>query len=57
MTQAELAERIGIILQTVPAIATDRSTPSREMACRIARMSGVPLDAAFAYPEDEAVES
>jgi DNA-binding XRE family transcriptional regulator len=57
MTQAEPAERIGIIRQTVPAIAADRSTPSREMAGRIARMSGVRRDAAFAYPEDEAAES
>jgi putative transcriptional regulator len=53
MTQAELAERIGVTRQTVIAIEGGRYSPSLEMAFRIARVFGVPLDAAFAYPEDE----
>ena len=53
MTQAELAERIGVTRQTVIAIEGGRYSPSLEMAFRIARVFGVPLDSAFGYPEDE----
>ena len=53
MTQADLAERIGVTRQTVIAIEQGRYSPSLEMAFQIARVFGVGLDAVFSYePED-----
>jgi putative transcriptional regulator len=51
LTQAELAERIGVTRQTVIAIEQGRYSPSLEMAFRIARVFGVPLDDVFQYPD------
>ena len=53
MTQAELADRIGVTRQTVIAIEQGRYSPSLEMAFRIARVFGTPLDGVFQYPDDE----
>ena len=53
MTQAELAERIGVTRQTVIAIEQGRYSPSLEMAFQIARVFGVPLDDVFQYPTTE----
>ena len=53
MTQAELAERIGVTRQTIIAIEQGRYSPSLEMAFRIARAFGVPLDEVFGYREAE----
>jgi putative transcriptional regulator len=50
MTQAELAERIGVTRQTIIAIEQGRYSPSLEMAFQIARAFGVPLDEVFQYP-------
>ncbi len=57
MTQAELAERIGVTRQTVIAIEQGRYSPSLELAFQIARTFGVPLDDVFQYPGDEGVDS
>jgi putative transcriptional regulator len=54
MTQAELAERIGVTRQTVIAIEQGRYSPSLEMAFRIARVFGARLDDVFQYPEEAA---
>jgi putative transcriptional regulator len=51
MTQAELADRIGVTRQTVIAIEQGRYSPSLEMAFQIARVFQVPLDDVFGYPE------
>jgi putative transcriptional regulator len=51
MTQAELAERIGVTRQTVIAIEQGRYSPSLEIAFRIAKVFGVPLDDVFQYPD------
>lgn len=51
MTQAELAERIGVTRQTIIAIEQGRYSPSLEMAFQIARAFNVPLDEVFQYPE------
>lgn len=51
MTQAELAERIGVTRQTVIAIEQGRYSPSLELAFRIARVFNVPLDVVFQYPD------
>jgi putative transcriptional regulator len=52
MTQAELADRVDVTRQTIIAIEQGRYSPSLEMAFRIARVFGVPLDAVFQYPEE-----
>jgi putative transcriptional regulator len=51
MTQAELAERIGVTRQTVIAIEQGRYSPTLEMAFRIAHVFKVPLDDVFQYPD------
>jgi len=51
MTQAQLAERIGVTRQTVIAIEQGRYSPTLEMAFQIARVFGVSLEDAFQYPE------
>ncbi len=51
MTQADLAERIGVTRQTLIAIEQGRYSPSLEMAFRIARVLGVRIDDVFQYPD------
>jgi putative transcriptional regulator len=53
MTQAELADRVGVTRQTIIAIEQGRYSPSLEMGFRIARVFGVPLDQVFHYPGEE----
>ncbi|UGT44480.1 helix-turn-helix transcriptional regulator [Nocardia yamanashiensis] len=53
MTQAELADRLGVTRQTVNAIEQGKYSPSLEMAFQIARVFRVPLDDVFEYPEVE----
>ncbi|MGH2482968.1 MAG: helix-turn-helix transcriptional regulator [Candidatus Limnocylindria bacterium] len=50
MTQADLADRVGVTRQTVIAIEQGRYSPSLEMAFRIAGVFGVSLDQVFQYP-------
>jgi putative transcriptional regulator len=49
MTQAELAERIGMTRQTVAAIEAGKYSPSLEAAFRIAEVFGVPLEQVFQW--------
>ncbi|MDJ0792388.1 MAG: helix-turn-helix transcriptional regulator [Acidimicrobiia bacterium] len=51
MTQAELAERIGVTRQTVIAIEQGKYSPSLEVAFKIARVFDVPLEQVFQYPD------
>ncbi|MFB9533433.1 helix-turn-helix transcriptional regulator [Nonomuraea roseola] len=53
MTQADLAERIGVTRQTIIAIEQGRYSPSLEMAFQIARVFQVPLDDVFQYPDTQ----
>ena len=53
LTQAELAERIGVTRQTVIAIEQGRYSPSLELAFQIAHVLKVPLDDVFQYPDSE----
>jgi putative transcriptional regulator len=53
MTQAELAERVGVTRQTVIAIEQGRYSPSLEMAFQIAHVLSVPLEDVFQYPNRE----
>ena len=50
MTQAEVAEQVGVTRQTIIAIEQCRYSPSLEMAFQIAGAFGVPLDDVFQYP-------
>lgn len=49
MTQQQLAEKVGVTRQTVIAIEGDKYSPSLEVAFRIARAFGVPLEEVFHY--------
>jgi len=51
MTQADLADRVGLTRQTIIAIEQGRYSPSLEVAFKIARVFGVPLEQVFGYPE------
>ncbi|MER6174310.1 helix-turn-helix transcriptional regulator [Streptosporangium sp. NPDC001681] len=53
MTQAELADCIGVTRQTVIAIEQARYSPSLEMAFQIARVFDVSLDDVFQYADSE----
>jgi putative transcriptional regulator len=54
MTQAQLAERIGVTRQTVIAIEQGRYSPSLETAFQIAKAFDVPLDEVFQYNAPDA---
>jgi putative transcriptional regulator len=49
ITQAGLAERIGVTRQTIIAIEQGRYSPSLEVAFQIAHVFDVPLDDVFQY--------
>jgi putative transcriptional regulator len=49
MTQADLAERVGVTRQTVIAMEQGRYSPSLEVAFRVAIALGVRLDEVFTY--------
>ena len=51
LTQAELAERIGVTRQTVIAIEQGKYSPTLEMAFQIARVFGISIDDVFHYPD------
>ncbi|NBC29142.1 MAG: helix-turn-helix domain-containing protein [Spirochaetes bacterium] len=53
MTQAELADRVGVTRQTIIAIEQGKYSPSLEMAFKIARVFHVPLDRVFQYRPEE----
>ena len=52
MTQAELADQVGMTRQTIIAIEQGRYSPSLEVAFKIARVFGVALDDVFHYPSE-----
>ena len=49
MTQAALANSVGVTRQTIIAIEQGRYSPSLEVAFQIAHVFGVPLDDVFHY--------
>ncbi len=56
MTQADLADRIGVTRQTVNAIEQGKYSPSLEVAFQIAQVFGMGLDDVFQYgpnPHDQ----
>jgi putative transcriptional regulator len=54
MTQAALAEKVGVTRQTIVAIEQGRYSPSLEVAFRIAHAFGVPLEDVFQWSPPEA---
>ncbi len=53
MTQAELADRVGVTRQTIIAIEQGKYSPTLEMAFQVARVFRVPLDEVFQYPDEQ----
>ena len=53
MTQADLADRIGVTRQTIIAIEQGKYSPSLEMAFQIAQAFNVRLDEVFQYPDEQ----
>ena len=51
MSQQELASRVGVTRQTIISIERGRYKPSIELALRLARIFGVPVDAIFELEE------
>ncbi len=49
MTQQALAERVGVTRQTIMAIEKGKYSPSLEVAFKIARVFGKPLEEVFQY--------
>ncbi|MGF1665098.1 MAG: helix-turn-helix transcriptional regulator [Acidimicrobiia bacterium] len=52
MTQAQLADKLGVTRQTIIAIEQGKYSPSLEVAFKMARVFGVPLEEVFQYPEE-----
>lgn len=51
MTQQELADRVGVTRQTIISIEGDKYAPSLELAFKLARAFGKPLEEVFQYEE------
>ncbi len=53
MSQAALAEKIGVTRQTVMAIEAAKYSPSLELAFKIAAVFGKELGEVFEYPQGQ----
>ena len=51
MTQEELAKRAGCTRQTIIALEQNKYVPSIELAFRVAKAFGVPLEEVFQYED------
>lgn len=49
MTQAELAEKVGVTRQTINAIEAAKYSPSLELAFKIAAVFNKPLEEVFQF--------
>lgn len=49
MTQADLAEKVGVTRQTIIAIEQSKYSPTLEMAFQIARALDAPLETVFQF--------
>ncbi|WP_395078470.1 helix-turn-helix transcriptional regulator [Gracilimonas sp.] len=49
MTQAELADKVGVTRQTINAIEAAKYSPSLELAFKIAKVFDKPLEEVFQY--------
>jgi putative transcriptional regulator len=57
MTQEQLAKKVGVTRQTIIAMEGEKYSPSLELAFRIARVFGVPLEEVFYYASEDETES
>ena len=55
MTQEELANHVGCTRQTIIALEQNKYVPSIELAFRVARAFGVPLEEVFQYEDSQGV--
>lgn len=53
LSQADLAERIGVSRQTINSIETGRYVPSAVLALKLARVFQKPVEAVFALEETD----
>jgi len=53
MTQAELAEKIGVSRQTINAMESNKYVPSTLLALKIAKLFGVSVEAIFTLEETD----
>jgi putative transcriptional regulator len=51
MTQADLAQRVGVTRQTIIALEAGKYSPSLTLAFKLARTFGVTIEELFQYPE------
>ncbi|MBK7162158.1 MAG: helix-turn-helix transcriptional regulator [Sphingomonadales bacterium] len=52
MTQGDLGDKVGVTRQTIAAIEQGKYSPSLEVAFRIARVFGKPLEDVFHWAEE-----
>ena len=52
MTQGDLGDKVGVTRQTIAAIEQGKYSPSLEVAFRIARVFGKPLEEVFHWAEE-----
>lgn len=52
LTQADLAERVGVTRKSINSIENGHYVPSTVLALRIARELGVAVEALFMLPDD-----
>ena len=57
MTQEELANLVGCTRQTIIALEQNKYVPSIELAFRVARAFGVPLEEVFQYEDSQGGKS
>ena len=53
ITQEELANKVGCTRQTIIALEQNKYIPSIELAFRVARAFGVPLEEVFQYDDSQ----
>jgi len=53
MTQEELASKAGCTRQTIIALEQNKYVPSVELAFRVAKAFGVPLEEVFKYEDSQ----
>lgn len=52
MTQQQLADKVGVTRQTIVALEKGNYSPSLELAFRISRAFGLPIEEIFFYGDD-----
>jgi len=49
LTQEELARKLGVTRQTINAIENDKYNPTLQLAFKLARLFGCPIEQVFNY--------